>query len=174
MKRSPNFRLYCHCSMFWIPTVYSALQTIYISVRYTDRFFGWRYCPPLRSWFLRNLTAKWISCRVWFVLSASAIMGPSSFWRSTAIYHLEVFHWAQLRYLQNAHTSCTVVLIQYSCNWNCHGMQVQFSLLSMGDEQMELKTVCDSLGIRLIAYSPLGLGMLTGKYTTSNLPSGPR
>uniref|UniRef100_A0A0E0IV31 NADP-dependent oxidoreductase domain-containing protein n=1 Tax=Oryza nivara TaxID=4536 RepID=A0A0E0IV31_ORYNI len=52
--------------------------------------------------------------------------------------------------------------------------QVQFSLLSMGDEQMELKTVCDSLGIRLIAYSPLGLGMLTGKYTTSNLPSGPR
>nr|CAB3494189.1 unnamed protein product [Digitaria exilis] len=23
----------------------------------------------------------------------------------------------------------------------------------MGDEQMELKTVCDSLGIRLIAYS---------------------
>ncbi|XP_062204967.1 pyridoxal reductase, chloroplastic-like [Phragmites australis] len=52
--------------------------------------------------------------------------------------------------------------------------QVQFSLLSMGDEQMELKTVCDSLGIRLIAYSPLGLGMLTGKYDASNLPSGPR
>ncbi|GJN19897.1 hypothetical protein PR202_gb07212 [Eleusine coracana subsp. coracana] len=41
--------------------------------------------------------------------------------------------------------------------------QVQFSLLSMGDEQMELKAVCDSLGICLIAYSPLGLGMLTGK-----------
>ncbi|KAF8722403.1 hypothetical protein HU200_022517 [Digitaria exilis] len=52
--------------------------------------------------------------------------------------------------------------------------QVQFSLLSMGDEQMELKTVCDSLGIRLIAYSPLGLGMLTGKYDASNLPKGPR
>ncbi|XP_006662512.1 pyridoxal reductase, chloroplastic [Oryza brachyantha] len=52
--------------------------------------------------------------------------------------------------------------------------QVQYSLLSIGDEQMELKTVCDSLGIRLISYSPLGLGMLTGKYTTSNLPSGPR
>ncbi|KAK8444731.1 hypothetical protein SEVIR_9G190800v4 [Setaria viridis] len=50
----------------------------------------------------------------------------------------------------------------------------QFSLLSMGDEQMELKTVCDSLGIRLIAYSPLGLGMLTGKYDASNLPKGPR
>ncbi|XP_072962823.1 pyridoxal reductase, chloroplastic [Typha angustifolia] len=53
-------------------------------------------------------------------------------------------------------------------------VQVQFSLLSMGAEQMELKAVCDSLGIRLIAYSPLGLGMLTGKYTTSKLPSGPR
>ncbi|KAF6983772.1 hypothetical protein CFC21_001890 [Triticum aestivum] len=52
--------------------------------------------------------------------------------------------------------------------------QVQFSLLSMGDEQMELKTVCDSLGVQLIAYSPLGLGMLTGKYDASNLPNGPR
>ncbi|XP_020093815.1 pyridoxal reductase, chloroplastic isoform X1 [Ananas comosus] len=52
--------------------------------------------------------------------------------------------------------------------------QVQFSLLSMGADQMELKSVCDSLGIRLIAYSPLGLGMLTGKYSVSNLPRGPR
>uniref|UniRef100_A0A803L2D9 NADP-dependent oxidoreductase domain-containing protein n=1 Tax=Chenopodium quinoa TaxID=63459 RepID=A0A803L2D9_CHEQI len=52
--------------------------------------------------------------------------------------------------------------------------QVQFSLLSFGDEQMEVKKMCDSLGIQLIAYSPLGLGMLTGKYTLSNLPSGPR
>ncbi|XP_065863110.1 pyridoxal reductase, chloroplastic isoform X2 [Euphorbia lathyris] len=52
--------------------------------------------------------------------------------------------------------------------------QVQFSLLSMGKDQMEIKKVCDSLGIRLIAYSPLGLGMLTGKYTSSTLPFGPR
>ncbi|XP_074584416.1 pyridoxal reductase, chloroplastic [Curcuma longa] len=52
--------------------------------------------------------------------------------------------------------------------------QVQFSLLSMSDAQMELKQVCDSLGICLIAYSPLGLGMLTGKYTAANLPPGPR
>ncbi|KAK9277394.1 hypothetical protein L1049_006937 [Liquidambar formosana] len=34
--------------------------------------------------------------------------------------------------------------------------------------------ICDSLGIRLISYSPLGLGMLTGKYTPSKLPRGPR
>ncbi|XP_074380586.1 pyridoxal reductase, chloroplastic isoform X3 [Apium graveolens] len=52
--------------------------------------------------------------------------------------------------------------------------QVQFSLLSMGEDQMEIKTICDSLGIRVISYSPLGLGMLTGKYTSSSLPSGPR
>ncbi|KAL3838032.1 hypothetical protein ACJIZ3_022623 [Penstemon smallii] len=52
--------------------------------------------------------------------------------------------------------------------------QVQFSLLSMGEDQMEIKNICDSLGIQLISYSPLGLGMLTGKYTPSNLPSGPR
>ncbi|XP_038906464.1 pyridoxal reductase, chloroplastic [Benincasa hispida] len=52
--------------------------------------------------------------------------------------------------------------------------QVQFSLLSIGDDQLEIKKICDSLGIRLIAYSPLGLGMLTGKYSPSKLPSGPR
>ncbi|KAE9608833.1 putative pyridoxine 4-dehydrogenase [Lupinus albus] len=52
--------------------------------------------------------------------------------------------------------------------------QVQFSLLSIGKDQLEIKSICDSLGIRLIAYSPLGLGMLTGKYSPSKLPSGPR
>ncbi|XP_041011903.1 pyridoxal reductase, chloroplastic isoform X3 [Juglans microcarpa x Juglans regia] len=52
--------------------------------------------------------------------------------------------------------------------------QVQFSLLSMGQDQLEIKKICDSLGIRLIAYSPLGLGMLTGKYTPTKLPRGPR
>eukprot|EP00271_Cylindrocystis_brebissonii_P006973 TRINITY_DN1999_c0_g1_i1.p1 TRINITY_DN1999_c0_g1~~TRINITY_DN1999_c0_g1_i1.p1 ORF type:complete len:400 (-),score=60.30 TRINITY_DN1999_c0_g1_i1:510-1709(-) len=52
--------------------------------------------------------------------------------------------------------------------------QVQFSLLSTGPEQAELKSLCDSLNIRMIAYSPLGLGMLTGKYSPTALPSGPR
>ncbi|KAF7830771.1 pyridoxal reductase, chloroplastic [Senna tora] len=52
--------------------------------------------------------------------------------------------------------------------------QVQFSLISMGKDQLEIKNICDSLGIRLIAYSPLGLGMLTGKYSPSKLPKGPR
>ncbi|KAJ8760811.1 hypothetical protein K2173_021849 [Erythroxylum novogranatense] len=52
--------------------------------------------------------------------------------------------------------------------------QVQFSLLSMEEDQMAIRNMCNSLGIRLIAYSPLGLGMLTGKYTSSKLPVGPR
>lgn len=51
---------------------------------------------------------------------------------------------------------------------------MQFSLLSMGKDQMEIRNICNSLGIRLIAYSPLGLGMLTGKYSSSKLPLGPR
>ncbi|XP_022737250.1 pyridoxal reductase, chloroplastic-like [Durio zibethinus] len=52
--------------------------------------------------------------------------------------------------------------------------KIQFSLLSMGEDQMDVKNICDSLGIRLISYHPLGLGMLGGKYTHSRLPSGPR
>lgn len=52
--------------------------------------------------------------------------------------------------------------------------QVQFSLISMGENQREIKTICDSLGIRLISYSPLGLGMLSGKYSPTKLPRGPR
>lgn len=59
-----------------------------------------------------------------------------------------------------------------SSNWMA--VQVQFSLLSKGADQMEVKAVCDELGIQLIAYSPLGLGMLTDKYSPTNVPSGPR
>ncbi len=33
---------------------------------------------------------------------------------------------------------------------------------------------CQELGVRLIAYSPLGQGLLTGKYTPENLPTGTR
>ncbi|KAK9918860.1 hypothetical protein WJX75_007596 [Coccomyxa subellipsoidea] len=53
--------------------------------------------------------------------------------------------------------------------------QVQFSLLSKGPQQQDIRDVCQGLGIQLIAYSPLGLGMLTGKYSaTGQLPKGPR
>ena len=44
-------------------------------------------------------------------------------------------------------------------------LQVQYSLLSTYPvTELGLKQVCDDLGIKLIAYSPLGLGILTGKY----------
>lgn len=53
-------------------------------------------------------------------------------------------------------------------------LQVQYSLLSAGPAQSAIKSVADNLGITLIAYSPLALGLLTGKYSDSNLPRGPR
>ena len=49
-------------------------------------------------------------------------------------------------------------------------LQVQYSLVSTYPvTELRIQEVCDELGIRLIAYSPLGLGMLTGKYG----PDGP-
>lgn len=55
-------------------------------------------------------------------------------------------------------------------------LQVQYSLLSTYPvTELGLKGICDELGIRLIAYSPLALGLLTGKYTDkSELPKGIR
>jgi pyridoxine 4-dehydrogenase len=55
-------------------------------------------------------------------------------------------------------------------------LQVQYSLLSTYPvTELGLKQVCDDLGIKLIAYSPLGLGILTGKYTDkSKYPPGIR
>ncbi len=55
-------------------------------------------------------------------------------------------------------------------------LQVQYSLLSTYPvTTLDLKAVCDELGIHLIAYSPLALGLLTGKYADkSDLPKGLR
>lgn len=55
-------------------------------------------------------------------------------------------------------------------------LQVQYSLLSTYPvTELGLKEVCDELGIQLIAYSPLALGLLTGKYSSSSeLPGGIR
>lgn len=46
-----------------------------------------------------------------------------------------------------------------------HFPQIQFSLLSRYPLTSGLTEVCDELGIRPIAYSPLALGLLTDKYT---------
>ncbi|PSN12724.1 aldo/keto reductase [filamentous cyanobacterium CCP5] len=55
-------------------------------------------------------------------------------------------------------------------------LQVQYSLISTYPvTELGLKPVCDELGIRLIAYSPLCLGLLTGKYGPDKaLPQGLR
>lgn len=55
-------------------------------------------------------------------------------------------------------------------------LQVQYSLLSTYPvTELGLKDVCDQMGIKLIAYSPLALGILTGKYSASGpYPKGIR
>ncbi|MBN3869313.1 aldo/keto reductase [Nostoc sp. JL33] len=55
-------------------------------------------------------------------------------------------------------------------------VQVQYSLLSTYPvTQLKLKDLCDQLQIKLIAYSPLALGLLTGKYSEQGrLPKGIR
>lgn len=52
--------------------------------------------------------------------------------------------------------------------------QVEFSLLHRKPEQEGLLDYCREQGITLIAYSPLGKGLLTGKYTPDNPPPGAR
>lgn len=55
-------------------------------------------------------------------------------------------------------------------------LQVQYSLLSTYPfVKLRLKELCQQLDIKIIAYSPLTLGLLTGKYRDLNhLPSGAR
>ena len=55
-------------------------------------------------------------------------------------------------------------------------LQVQYSLLSTYPvTELGIQDVCDELGIRLIAYSPLALGILNGKYAVGEkLPNGLR
>ncbi|MGK7932383.1 MAG: aldo/keto reductase [Microcystaceae cyanobacterium] len=55
-------------------------------------------------------------------------------------------------------------------------LQVQYSLLSTYPiTELGIKELCDELGIQLIAYSPLALGLLTGKYEVGNpYPKGLR
>lgn len=52
--------------------------------------------------------------------------------------------------------------------------QVEYHLLNRTIEKNGLLERCKELGIRVIAYSPLAKGFLTGKYSTEKLPPGPR
>jgi aryl-alcohol dehydrogenase-like predicted oxidoreductase len=52
--------------------------------------------------------------------------------------------------------------------------QVRYSLLSRGPDRTGLLALCHELDIRLIAYSPLAQGVLSGKYGPSHPLPGPR
>lgn len=52
--------------------------------------------------------------------------------------------------------------------------QVEYSLLHREPERNGLLDYCREHGITLIAYSPLAMGILTGKYTPENPPPGVR
>ena len=47
--------------------------------------------------------------------------------------------------------------------------QIQYSLMTYQNSK-SMNQVCDDQGVRLISYSPLCLGLLTGKYNLDNLP----
>ena len=52
--------------------------------------------------------------------------------------------------------------------------QIHYSLLNRKAEKNGLMARCSELGVRLIAYSPLEKGLLTGKYNANNPPPGTR
>ncbi len=52
--------------------------------------------------------------------------------------------------------------------------QVEYSLLERRVEKNGLLDRCKEMGVRLIAYSPLAKGVLTGKYTLESPPPEPR
>jgi aryl-alcohol dehydrogenase-like predicted oxidoreductase len=59
-----------------------------------------------------------------------------------------------------------------SCGVSLASNQVEYSLINRAPEKSGLLKMCQDLGVALIAYSPLGMGMLTGKYTPENPPKG--
>jgi len=52
--------------------------------------------------------------------------------------------------------------------------QIEFSLLRRGPETSGLLAACADLGVVPLAYSPIGQGRLTGKYSAAHPPPGKR
>ena len=52
--------------------------------------------------------------------------------------------------------------------------QVEYSLVHRAPERNGVLDACRDLNVKLIAYSPIGMGMLSGKYSLSNRPPGYR
>ena len=69
---------------------------------------------------------------------------------------------------RRAHAALAARGVALSCN------EVEYSLLNRTPERSGLADVCRELGVTLIAYRPLAMGMLTGKYTPQNPPRGVR
>lgn len=70
--------------------------------------------------------------------------------------------------MQRAHKALAKFNVPLASN------QVEYSLLDRTAEKSGLLARCQELGVRLIAYSPLAMGLLTGKYSPENPPSGVR
>ena len=60
------------------------------------------------------------------------------------------------------------------CGIKLASNQIQMSLLYRWPLENGLLDTCKELDVKVLSYSPLALGFLTGKYSESNLPSGPR
>ena len=52
--------------------------------------------------------------------------------------------------------------------------QIQMSLLYRWPIENGLLDVCEELDVKVLSYSPLALGFLTGKYSKDYFPTGPR
>jgi aryl-alcohol dehydrogenase-like predicted oxidoreductase len=52
--------------------------------------------------------------------------------------------------------------------------QVEYNLLNRKIETNGVFNLCKSLGVSILAYSPLAMGVLTGKYSVNSLPPGMR
>lgn len=72
------------------------------------------------------------------------------------------------RALRSAHRALGELGIALATN------QVEYSLLHRKPERSGLVEVCRELDVRIIAYSPLAQGLLTGKYGPGHAPPGAR
>ncbi len=69
---------------------------------------------------------------------------------------------------RRAHAALAARGVSLACN------EVEFSLLKRDPQNNGLLSVCRELDVTLIAYRPLAMGVLTGKYSTKNPPKGAR
>jgi aryl-alcohol dehydrogenase-like predicted oxidoreductase len=69
---------------------------------------------------------------------------------------------------RRAHAALAARGVPLACN------EVELSLLKRGALSSGLLSLCRELGVTVIAYMPLAMGMLTGKYSAKNPPKGAR